>query len=171
VPRVEFPVQPRQELQGLEDRSGVGQHGLHCLDRGPLGTFAKSPGEYREDRVLVALRESWSPRPPARVAGLTRFPGPQISETSGLRHSSKNTTTSSVFYHCSGPRERGSCTEMGLTKQPPRTIERPGGVSHIRDLRITTEELQKFRFDLADRVRVVEAGGRRFRVTLLSIDL
>ena len=79
--RVEFPVQPRHELQGLEDRSGVGQHGLHCLDRGPLGTFAKSPGEGREDRVLIALRESWSPRPPVRVAGLTRFPGPQISET------------------------------------------------------------------------------------------
>jgi hypothetical protein len=64
----------------------VGQHGLHCVDRGPLGTFAKSPGECREDHVLVALRESWSPRPPVRVAGLTRSPGPQISETSGLRH-------------------------------------------------------------------------------------
>jgi ABC-type uncharacterized transport system substrate-binding protein len=86
VRRVEFPVQPRAELQGLEDRSGIGQHGLHCLDRVPLGTFAKRPGECREDRVLVALRESWSPRPPVRVAGLTRFPGPQISETRRLRH-------------------------------------------------------------------------------------
>ena len=84
--RVEFPVQPRAELQGLEDRSGAGQHGLHCVDRGPLGTFAKRPGECREDRVLVALRESWSPRPPVRVVGLTRFPGPQISETRRLWH-------------------------------------------------------------------------------------
>jgi hypothetical protein len=61
-----------------------GQHGLHCVDRGPLGTFTKNPGECREDRVLVALRESWSPRPPVRVAALTRFPGPQISETRRL---------------------------------------------------------------------------------------
>jgi hypothetical protein len=42
VRRVEFPVQPRAELHGLEDRSGVGQHGLHCLDRGPLSIFAKA---------------------------------------------------------------------------------------------------------------------------------
>jgi hypothetical protein len=66
-----------------------------------LGSLVKDARKRGEDRMLVALRESGSPRPPVRVAGLTRFPGAQISETSGLRHSSKNTTTSSVFYHCS----------------------------------------------------------------------
>jgi hypothetical protein len=42
---VEFPVHPRAELQGLEDRSAIGQRGLHCRDRGSLITFAESPGE------------------------------------------------------------------------------------------------------------------------------
>ena len=181
--RVEFPVQPRQELQGLEDRSRVGQHGLHCLDRGPLGTFAKSPGQRREDRVLLALRESRSPRPPVPVAGLTRFPGPQISETRRLWHQlraydritvpslaaaslfrhcservrvtpnrtftdwddarfrflrlagfgiSPQITTSSVFYHCSGLRQRGGSL-LSLTSCPyfaalpsPGDADQPG---------------------------------------------
>ena len=41
----EFPVHPRTELQGFEDRSGVGEHGLHCLDGGTLRLFAQSAGE------------------------------------------------------------------------------------------------------------------------------
>jgi hypothetical protein len=36
--------------------------------------------------MLVAFGESRSPRPPVRVAGLTRRPGPQISETRRLWH-------------------------------------------------------------------------------------
>lgn len=36
--------------------------------------------------MLVALGESRSPRPPVRVAGLTRFPRPQIFETRRVWH-------------------------------------------------------------------------------------
>ena len=39
-----------------------------------------------DDHMLVAVRESWGPRPPVRVAGLTLFPGPQISETRRRLH-------------------------------------------------------------------------------------
>jgi hypothetical protein len=39
------PVQPRQELHGAEGRLRLGQQGLHCLDRGPLSTFAQSNSE------------------------------------------------------------------------------------------------------------------------------
>jgi hypothetical protein len=41
--RVEFPVQPRAEFQGLKNRSWVGQRGPHRLDRSSPSTLAKRP--------------------------------------------------------------------------------------------------------------------------------
>src|SRR5262249_26557537 len=84
--RVEFAVQLRAEFQGLNNRSCVGQRGPHCVDRGSPSILAKRSCECCENRVLVALREFWSSRPPVRVAGLTRFPGPQIPETRCVWH-------------------------------------------------------------------------------------
>jgi Sodium/hydrogen exchanger family len=65
---------------GLVHESGA----LHALAE--LGVLILLFEVGLEHRVLVALRESWSPRPPVRVAGLTRFPEAQISETRRLWH-------------------------------------------------------------------------------------
>jgi hypothetical protein len=64
--------------------------------------------------VLVALRESWSPRPPVRVAGLTRFPGPQISETRRLRHQLREYDRITVPSLLRAPSRRGSTLPLAL---------------------------------------------------------
>src|SRR5262245_38159575 len=77
------------ELHRFEQRLGVGQHSPQCLGRGPLRTVPEGPGKGSKDHMLVALGESRDPRPPLRVARLTRTPGAQVFETGRLRHRSR----------------------------------------------------------------------------------
>src|SRR5262245_30473647 len=118
--RIEFPVQPCAEFEGLKSRSGVGQRGPHRLDRAPLGTFAKPASAAR--RALVALREFWSPRPALWVPRLTRFPGPpQILETRCLWHPFRECDRITVL----------SLLEMArMSAAAPRGGHRPPGNFH-----------------------------------------
>jgi ATP dependent DNA ligase-like protein len=124
---VEFSCQPTCQLQRFENGPRGRQSGPKCLSRRPPSGLVKDPSKCREDRVLVALRESWSPRPPVRVAGLTRFPGPQISETRRLWHQLRGydrITVPSLLRAPSRARGQGSRSRHpGLVLKPNASCE------------------------------------------------
>jgi len=57
-------------LQRAKNGSRSRQSGPKYLDRRPLSGRVEDPSKCSKDRMLFALRESRSPRPPLRVAGL-----------------------------------------------------------------------------------------------------